>query len=1069
MPLQIVTEQYNTLNSLYANGGDWVDGESLFTTRFQAGSGTSNKITYYTQGSNHWLQFDYGSWADAGFLQGDIITITATVYANGQSSQAQSWVSTITYINGNELYLNAPLGAYIGGFGTPGNGTTFPLDGILSGMSVVTDKLPNALEFYFNLTPNGTVSLNSLIDSEVNRFELQDVDAMTIGNILPMTQLGNKSGGLIKDVNITYLANNTGGYNDFKVTYKFLQYVIIQDGFIIPAVYENAGHVAPIINIKGFAQYGNPNGVLQDTTTNLEANTGEYNENYNGAPNNYSVQSIVWNNVLGDVIEALDYSATSSFTAVINAPNQINPTSIYNIGLVWRPIDAEFYQNRLPSLGNNLLINAPEVDFNADGVIDPTVYAGLPYIGNQSGVSSDGAQWDLQNIKFELTVANELTVKGDVIPNANASAMFSQIQDDGRKSTLWISIANVALTGFSVDRVSLTLFDQDNIDAPVIGVQIPDIVDQYLYDHNLNDITASADPNTTTEDDVLYESNFRLIDNIDYEGIRARIFAYNTVTEQEFTLENNFFSFSNVVNISGQFQPNFSISRGFNLPPTSDRNVIELVRNTANDIAGKYGVKLRYGFLNDWRYWLEQSNVSNDFFDILQSFNGDNKNWQVYGSGLGDWILRLSYYTTVNGVDDFNHQAIKIRPYEDNGNITTTRQFTVLSDLTTPTNLPENELVEVEYVLTWSTANYSDEWAEVTIEDYEAGNRWVISSVLPQGNINANPLKPISGNTFLDLVISPANVATVKCLIDTSLINVNNVSLSVRIFSTPIIVEGKRTTFGVLKRTAFQKGQTPPTIIKQKAGVSPTPPTDPDADAFILATGITDATQKSAINTLVVDLKGYSLWSKMDALYPFVGGTSTTHKYNLKNPLDTDVANRIVWSGGITHDANGITGNGVNAYGDTFLNDSTDLSINDKHISIYQRNILVSPSKSSMGIGNGNRFYLDFSGDNYSTLGMNQSPFSLSINQKGMFIMSKIISGEFKYFQNSLTAVTKTGTNLAQNNNYYVLACNISNSGFDYSLANLSFASLGSGLSATEVTDFRTSIETFQTTLSRNV
>jgi hypothetical protein len=815
MPLQIVTEQYNTLNSLYANGGDWVDGQSLFTTRFQAGSGTSNKITYYNQGSNYWLQFDNASWADAGFLEGDTITITATVYANGQNSQAQSWVSTITYINGNELYLNAPLGPYIGGFGTPGNGTTFPLDGILSGMSVVADKLPNALEFYFNLTPNGTVSLNSLIDSELNRFELQDVDAMTIADVLPMTQLGNKSGGLIKDVNITYLANNTGGYNDFKVTYKFLQYVIIQDGFIIPAVYENAGHVAPIINIKGFAQYGNPNGVLQDTTTNLEANTGEYNENYNGAPNNYTLQSIVWNNVLGDVIEALDYSATSSFTAVINAPNQINPTSIYNIGLVWRPIDAEFYQNRLPSLGNNLLINAPEVDFNADGTTDVTVYAGLPYIGNQSGVSSDGAQWDFQNIKFELTGANELTVSGDVIPNANASTMFSQIQDDGRKSTLWISIANVALTGFSVDRVSLTLFDQDNIDAPVIGVQIPDVVDQNLYDHNLNNITASADPNTTTEDDVLYESNFRLIDNIDYEGIRARIFAYNTVTEQEFTLENNFFSFSNVVNISGQFQPNFSISRGFNLPPTTDRNVIELVRNTANDIAGKYGVKLRYGFLNDWRYWLEQSNVSNDFFDILQSFNGDNKNWQVYGSGLGDWILRLSYYTTVNGVDDFNHQAIKIRPYEDNGNITTTRQFTVLSDLTTPTNLPENELVEVEYVLTWSTANYSDEWAEVTIEDYEAGNRWVISSVLPQGNINANPLKPISGNTLLDLVISPANVATVKCLIDTSLINVNNVSLSVRIFSTPILVEGKRTTFGVLKRTSAKKGIG--TVIKQKA------------------------------------------------------------------------------------------------------------------------------------------------------------------------------------------------------------------------------------------------------------
>ena len=247
--------------------------------------------------------------------------------------------------------------------------------------------------------------------------------------------------------------------------------------------------------------------------------------------------------------------------------------------------------------------------------------------------------------------------------------------------------------------------------------------------------------------------------------------------------------------------------------------------------------------------------------------------------------------------------------------------------------------------------------------------------------------------------------------------------------------------------------------------------TDPDADAFISATGITDSTQMSAINTLVVDLKGYSLWTKMDALYPFVGGTSTTHKYNLKNPLDTDVAYRIVWSGGVTHDANGVTGNGVNAYGDTFLIDFNVLSIDDKHISMYQRNILASPTGASMGIGNANRFYLNYSGDNYSALGMNQSPFTVATPQKGTFIMSKIISGEFKYFQNALTAVTKTGTNLASSTTtkHALLAHGTPSGAFDYSLSNLSFASLGSGLSATEVTDLRTSIETFQTTLSRNV
>ena len=56
---------------------------------------------------------------------------------------------------------------------------------------------------------------------------------------------------------------------------------------------------------------------------------------------------------------------------------------------------------------------------------------------------------------------------------------------------------------------------------------------------------------------------------------------------------------------------------------------------------------------------------------------------------------------------------------------------------------------------------------------------------------------------------------------------------------------------------------------------------DADAQAFITAAVITDNTQITAINTLVTDLKAYNIWSKMKALYPFVGGTASTHKWNL--------------------------------------------------------------------------------------------------------------------------------------------------------------------------------------------
>jgi hypothetical protein len=46
--------------------------------------------------------------------------------------------------------------------------------------------------------------------------------------------------------------------------------------------------------------------------------------------------------------------------------------------------------------------------------------------------------------------------------------------------------------------------------------------------------------------------------------------------------------------------------------------------------------------------------------------------------------------------------------------------------------------------------------------------------------------------------------------------------------------------------------------------------TDPSASAFIAATGITGATQQSAVDALVKGLKADGIWSKMKAVYPFV-------------------------------------------------------------------------------------------------------------------------------------------------------------------------------------------------------
>lgn len=100
---------------------------------------------------------------------------------------------------------------------------------------------------------------------------------------------------------------------------------------------------------------------------------------------------------------------------------------------------------------------------------------------------------------------------------------------------------------------------------------------------------------------------------------------------------------------------------------------------------------------------------------------------------------------------------------------------------------------------------------------------------------------------------------------------------------------------------------------------------DPDAQAFITAAAITDATQKTAINTLVVDLKLNSLWTKFKAIYPFIGNAGSQQKFNLKDPRDLDAAFRLQFNGGATF-PNGYLPNGSNGYADTFFIGANNLT-----------------------------------------------------------------------------------------------------------------------------------------------
>jgi hypothetical protein len=119
-------------------------------------------------------------------------------------------------------------------------------------------------------------------------------------------------------------------------------------------------------------------------------------------------------------------------------------------------------------------------------------------------------------------------------------------------------------------------------------------------------------------------------------------------------------------------------------------------------------------------------------------------------------------------------------------------------------------------------------------------------------------------------------------------------------------------------------------------------PYDPSAQLFFNATGITNPTILTAIDNFVITLKNQNLWSLFYMLHPYVGGTPTTHKFNLINPADTDAAYRLQFFGGLIHSANGITPDGLTGYAETFFTPSSTLNVTDGvTMGFYSRTNLI--------------------------------------------------------------------------------------------------------------------------------
>jgi len=242
---------------------------------------------------------------------------------------------------------------------------------------------------------------------------------------------------------------------------------------------------------------------------------------------------------------------------------------------------------------------------------------------------------------------------------------------------------------------------------------------------------------------------------------------------------------------------------------------------------------------------------------------------------------------------------------------------------------------------------------------------------------------------------------------------------------------------------------------------------DTDAVAFFTAASITDTTQKSAVNTLVLSLKSVNIWTKMKALYPVVGGVASAHAVNLKSPGTYNLSFATGW----THASTGMTPNGA-TFANTNFAFSSILNQNSISMSAYSRtNKIGSPIMGAVQVNCYTQIYPYEGSNTWGVEGVNSTAYmtATASDSFGFYQVIRQNSNTVKIVKNStITAYTNTSSG-NQSVNIYLGCRNYQNSANNFDTRQIAFASIGDGLTDTDATNFYNAVQNYQTTLGRQV
>jgi len=631
-------------------------------------------ITYSTS-ENDIIQFPNGSEVDLFDTNNIIYSVDLPAFSemyvgdtlgvyNSSGGGSYNYYTITEKINDNTVRIN----------------NTFSTRHVLHNDSFVFNATPFAgVRYAFNMINNLT-DFNSIIDGEYQKAQIPTADTT---NTTPVTMQFTGSKAYQYG---TITIKGDGGAGGGGVLGQFVQqkFTITHNTIISPLFlatqyedlnakikpsYFNANECLNYFsNISLGRNLTDPNGLQSIDVPSLLANTGWFNENFNGGNTNYSVGSLTIKDGT-TIIDDLQFDKDITVEIVIN--NTVDsPFSNNNTKFV-------FGFNYLPESEQLQALNTRTQDKNY--LIDSK----LNTIGS---ISANGANFgnSMQVIKTVVgTFVSSSQIKVTAVIRFGSEAKAIMSQGDFLRYHMWVITENHNLSATVSDTVNLSA-KIGEIDEQLIQSNL--IINEGigLVFHPYDDTTTSQDNkdvNVHPVDDVVVHFPFKIDFNghaasegIKIVSVRNKIVLVDSAnTDPDIILDEFTINSEGYPIIGGKAQDiDYSQDRVFKFANGDIRKTIKFNRNYSLDTANEKYYTILYPFMMRWEYWqkLILNSYPTQIFDVTKNFNGLNNFWERLATvGTYEIKYQASIKILQNGIEfeqDFEKDINVQYTYDEN-------------------------------------------------------------------------------------------------------------------------------------------------------------------------------------------------------------------------------------------------------------------------------------------------------------------------------------------------------------------------------------------------------------------